>query len=234
MNFGEFCDIIFKIRNETYIEYVTNLEEDLKKEAISNMANNFPLPKSPDQNLVLGMSKRYNLYTNVLSMSLGQFILLENAIKSSEPEYNISSLIIRPIDEDRFDNEDFNKEEEILLNIIDEDFLDVYSVIQTMLLNRDYILFTKFSGVIYDKTEPKEEEEEDEYEEDQEVSHNSQWFWYKVVRALSNEDITLYPKIYELKMSDVMVELSYRAQVSIIENAKTRAEEARNRALYRR
>ena len=68
------------------------------------MANNFPLPKSPDQNLVLGMSKRYNLYTNVLSMSLGQFILLENAIKSSEPEYNISSLIIRPIDEDRFES----------------------------------------------------------------------------------------------------------------------------------
>ena len=132
-------------------------------------------------------------------MSLGQFILLENAIKSSEPEYNISSLIIRPIDEDRFDNEDFNKEEEILLNIIDEDFLDVYSVIQTMLLNRDYILFTKFSGVIYDKTEPKEEEEEDEYEEDQEVSHNSQWFWYKVVRALSNEDIT-----FKMDSSDLL------------------------------
>ena len=31
-----------------------------------------------------------------------------------------------------------------------------------------------------------------------------------------------------------MVELSYRAQVAIIENAKARAEEARNRALYRR
>lgn len=234
MNFGEFCDILSHVRRETYIDYIKSLDEDLRDEAVVNIANHFPLPKSPDPSLVRQMATRYNLYTNVLSMKLGQFILLESAINSDEPEYKISSLIIRPLDELSFDNDDIRREDEILQSIIEEDFSGVYSVIQTMLLNREYILFTKFSGVIYDKIQPVDNEDEEEYEPDDESNHNSQWFWYKVVRTLANEDITMYPKIYELKMSDVMVELSYRAQVSIIENAKARAEEARTRALYRR
>ena len=235
MTFGEFCDLIAHIRNDTYIEYVSSMDEDLREEAIKDIALYFPLPKSPDPNLVRDMAERYNLYTNVLSMKLGQFILLENSIKQQDAEYQIAGLLIRPLDELEFDNEDLAKEESVLLKLLDEDFLSVYSVIQTMLLNRDYILFTKFAGVIYEKKkDPEEEEIEDDYEEDDSEKHNTQWFWYKIVRALSNEDITAYPKIYELIMSEVMVELSYRTQAAMIENARNRAEEARSRAMYRR
>ena len=235
MTFGEFCDIVSHVRKDTYIDYVNGLPDDMKEEAIENIARHFPLPKSPDPALVKKMASKYNLYTNVLSMKLGQFIMLENALKSDEAEYYMSNLIIRPLSEESFDNEDQSREEDILQQILSEDFIDVYSVIQTMLLNREYILFTKFSGVIYDKREEKEDEEEyEEFGDSDEIKHNSQWFWYKIVRTLANEDITMYPKIYELKMSEVMVELSYRTQVAMIETARARAEEARQRALYRR
>lgn len=236
MTFREFIDIITHIRQDDYVEHIMGLEEHEREKYINYIAEYFPLPKSPDASAVSRLSKRYNLYTNVLSMKLGQFILLENELKKENPELYVASLIIRPIDETSFDNEDYDREEQIKESLLEEMFTDVYSVLQTMLLNREFILFSKFSGVIYNRTDIKEEEEEEEeeYEEDDETKHNSQWFWYKVVRSLANEDITMYPKIYELKMSEVMVELSYRAQVAIIENAKARAEEARNRALYRR
>ncbi len=106
-----------------------------------------------------------------------------------------------------------------------------------MMLNRDYILFTKFSGVIYNRIDDKEEEQEEEEDKTNQIGDdefNSQWFWYKIVRQLANEDITMFDKIYELKMSVVMVELSFLAQKSILENARARSEEARQRALYRR
>ena len=234
MTLREFIDISTHIREDNYVEYIMGLEEKEREKYINYIAEYFPLPKSPDPSAVMRLSKRYNLYTNILSMKLGQFILLENELKKGNPELQVASLIIRPIDEYSFDNDDYDREEQIKESLLEEMFTDVYSVLQTMLLNREFMLFNKFSGVIYNRIETKEEDAEEEYEDDDETKHNSQWFWYKVVRSLANEDITMYPKIYELSMSEVMVELSYRAQVSIIENARARAEEARNRALYRR
>jgi hypothetical protein len=236
MTLREFIDIMSHIRQDTYVEYIMGMEDDEREKYINHIAEYFPLPKSPDPGAVSRLSKRFNLYTNILSMKLGQFILLENELKKENSELYVASLIIRPIEEPSFDNEDYEREETIKEALLEELFTDVYSVLQTMLLNREFILFNKFSGVIYNRVDIKEqeEEEEDDYEEDDETTHNSQWFWYKVVRSLANEDITMYPKIYELRMSEVMVELSYRSQVSIIENARARAEDSRQRAMYRR
>jgi hypothetical protein len=231
-------DFIESIESNTYTEFVKGLSAIDKLDFINNQDKVYPLPKSPDPVRVRNMSDKYNLYINILQMNLGQFIMLESQIRSSRKRDDIiASLVIRPKDELNFDNENQIREEEIIKTLLDEDVLDVHSVILSMMLNRDYILFTKFSGVIYNRIDDKEDEQEEEEDKTNQIGDdefNSQWFWYKIVRQLANEDITMFDKIYELKMSVVMVELSFLAQKSILENARARSEEARQRALYRR
>lgn len=173
------------------------------------------------------IADRYNVYTDILKMSLTQFILLEHAIKNEFDESRIASIIIRPKDEVEFDNTDQEKEEQLITSIYEEDAIAVSYIIKSMMQNRDYILFTKFEGVIYNKIEPIEGEEEEEPDEPD--TFNERWFWYSIVRALANEDLTKFQFVYDMKMSDVLVELAYRVQLAKRIEAERRAEEARRR-----
>lgn len=172
--------------------------------------------------------ERYNVFTDILKMSLTQFILLEYAIKADFDEAKIASICIRPKDETEFDNTDQEREEEHLSSIYDEDSAAVTYVIKSIMHNRDYVLFTKFDGVIYSRIEPVEGEEEDE-EDSAPDPFNERWFWYSIVRALANEDLQKFDFVYSMKMSDVLVELAYRTQLNQRIEAERRAEEARRR-----
>lgn len=173
------------------------------------------------------IAERYKVYTDITKMSLTQFILLEYAIKADFDEARIATIVIRPKDEPSFDNTDQEKEEDLLSLIFDEDALAVSHIILSMMKNRDYVLFTKFDGVIYDKIEPVEGEEEEEDEESD--TFNERWFWYSIVRSLANEDLTKFEFVYDMKMSDVLVEMAYRVQLARRQEAERRAEEARRR-----
>jgi hypothetical protein len=172
--------------------------------------------------------ERYNVFTDILKMSLTQFILLEYAIKADFDEAKIASICIRPKDETEFDNTDQEREEEHLSSIYDEDSAAVTYVIKSIMHNRDYVLFTKFDGVIYSRIEPVEGEEDDE-EDSAPDPFNERWFWYSIVRALANEDLQKFDFVYSMKMSDVLVELAYRTQLNQRIEAERRAEEARRR-----
>jgi hypothetical protein len=174
------------------------------------------------------MADRYNLYIDVLKMSLTQFILLEYAIKADFDETAIAGIIIRPNDEAEFDNTDQEKEEELMSSIYEEDAMAVTHIIKSMMQNRDYVLFTKFDGVLYNRYEPSEDEEEEE-EPEAPDTFNERWFWYAIVRALANEDLQKFDFVYSMKMSDVLVELAYRTQLNQRIEAERRAEEARRR-----
>ena len=239
MRFGTHIRLYDAIEQNDIENFVDSLSIEEQIEIERAKMKIYPLPKSPDPERVREMAQSYNLYTNILSMKLGQFIMLESQLRSKDPRDEIiASLIIRPKDELEYDNEDPEREERILNQIYEEQLLDVHSVIVSMMLNRDYTLFTKFSGVIYNKVEPSEEEPDDEPQNDDgkigDEEFNSQWFWYRIVRELAQGDIRRFNDIYDLKMSVVMVELAFLAQKSILENARMRAEEARQKALYRR
>jgi len=239
MRFGTHIRLYDAIEQDNIDNFVDSLSIEEQIEIERAKMKIYPLPKSPDPERVREMAQRYNLYTNILSMKLGQFIMLESQLRSKDPRDEIiAALIIRPKDELEYDNEDPEREERILNQVYEEQLLDVHSVIGSMMLNRDYTLFTKFSGVIYNKVEPSEEEAEDESQNnDGKIGNeefNSQWFWYRIVRELAQGDIRRFNDIYDLKMSVVMVELAFLAQKSILENARMRAEEARQKALYRR
>lgn len=175
------------------------------------------------------VSERYNVYTDILKMSLSQFILLEYAIKSDFDEARVASIIIRPKDEPDFDNTDQDKEEALMNSIFEEDALAVSHIIKSMMHNREYVLFTKFEGVIYSKIEEFEDEEEDEQEPEEVDTFNERWFWYSIVRTLANEDLQKFQYVYDMKMSDVLIEMAYRVQLQQKIDAERRAEEARRR-----
>ena len=174
------------------------------------------------------IASRYNVYTDILNMSLTQFILLEYAIKADFNESLIAKTIIRPKDEPEFDNTDQDKEEELISSIYEEDAIAVSYIIKSMMNSRDYVLFTKFEGVIYNRYELEEGEEEEEEPEEPDP-FTERWFWYSIVRTLANEDLQKFQYVYDMRMSDVLVELAYRVQLSKRIEAERRAEESRRR-----
>ena len=239
MRFGTHLKLFKAIEEEEYDDSLEMFSVKERLEIIIAKETIYPLPKMPDQERVRAMAEKYNLYTNILHMSLGQFIMLESQLKSENKRDDVvAALVIRPKDEKDYDNEDALREENILEQLLEEDVRDIYSVVGSMMLNREFILFNKFSGVLYNRyEEPEEEEEEEEGEKKQLIGEDefkAQWFWYSIVRQLAQDDIRRFNDIYDLKMSVVMVELSFLSQKSILENARMRAEEARQRAMYRR
>jgi hypothetical protein len=82
--------------------------------------------------------------------------------------------------------------------------------------------------VIYNRYE-LEEGEEEEGEPEEPDPFTERWFWYSIVRTLANEDLQKFQYVYDMKMSDVLVELAYRVQLSKRIEAERRAEESRRR-----
>jgi len=225
MRFGlklKLADAISKDRVEEFLKEISTLEMLEVMDAAETI--NDSTFRAVDASSI---SDRYNVYTDVLRMSLTQFILLEYSIKAGFDEASIAKIVIRPKDEDGFDNTDQEKEEALISAIYEEDSVAVSYIIKSMMQNRDYVLFTKFDGVIYNKIEPVEGEEDEEPEEPD--TFNERWFWYSIVRALANEDLTKFQFVYDMKMSDVLVELAYRTQLNQRIEAERRAEEARRR-----
>lgn len=171
-----------------------------------------------------------NIYLNVNELVLGQFIMLEQIItgKTKLPDHlidlEIAKLIIRPKEDEVFDNEDPKKESKNHNDILNLDVRNVYYVLNTYIDNRNKILFKDFAGVFY---EPEDEDEElSEEESTSDMLFNQQWYWYSIVRMLSGEDIHKYEQTYMLPMRTVLPEMSYLAQKSKIESANQRQQAA--------
>lgn len=172
------------------------------------------------------------IYTNVHSLVLGQFIMLEQIITGKTNladhlvDLEIAKLVIRPANNEVFDNEDVIQEKQNQEDILDMDVREVYWVLDKFIENRNQILFKDFAGVFYESIEEEEEEEQEEEEKTSDMLFSQQWYWYSIVRTLANEDITRYSEIYMLPMSTVLPEMSYLAQRNKIESAKQRQGQA--------
>ena len=187
----------------------------------------------PVQENVLGDDKipsSKKVYTDVNSLVLGQFIMLEQIItgKTKLPDHlidlEIAKLIIRPKEDAAFDNEEPHKESDNQEDILNYDVRRVYYVLNTYIENRNKILFEDFAGVFYEAND--EEEEEDSDENGSDMLFNQQWYWYSIVRMLSGEDVHKYEQTYMLPMRTVLPEMSYLAQKSKIESANQRQQAA--------
>ena len=230
----------------TFAQHLEISKHSVKKEGMSNYISKLPpeeminvargitetYPLNINGKITDSIRETFNVYDNVMDLVLGQFIMLEQIITGktnfktdAENDLAIAELILRPKDNDVFDNEDKDKEKENRNKILSTPVQDVYNVLTTFIRDRDFILFKQFSGVFYDVSED-DEENEDEDEITSEKLFSQQWYWYSMVRMLAKEDITRYSEIYMLKMSIVMPEMSFIAQRSKIESAAQRQQEA--------
>ena len=208
-----------------------NLIEEMKPlevlDFLRSSENTYPIKDNTKQ-----PKTKKRLYTNVYSLVLGQFIMLEQIITGKTKladhlvDLEIAKLVIRPDDNEVFDNEDVMQELKNQEDILDMDVREVYWVLDNFIENRNQILFKDFAGVFYNAPDDTEEEEQEEEEKTSDMLFSQQWYWYSIVRNLANEDVTKYEEIYMLPMSTVLPEMSYLAQRSKIEAAKQRQSQA--------
>lgn len=219
-------ELIDAIEGGTYEEFYDTLNTDQKLQLIRYAE----LSASPHP-FNISSSKIYNnykVYTDILDMSLTQFIYLEHEFGSGMTE-RLMSLIIRPLGEESFDDTTPNEQSHVD-GLLEEDAYEMLSIYKQLKANREFTLFTKFNGVIYTRYEPEEGEEVEPRETD---PFTERWFWYSIVRRLANNDITKFDNIYELKMSVVLIDLAYQIQLAEIEENERRAQEAASSARYR-
>ncbi len=213
---------------KTTEDFIASLNDIEKINFIAFFDEVYPVQENMLSDDKIPSSKK--VYTDVNSLVLGQFIMLEQIItgKTKLPDHlidlEIAKLIIRPKEDSVFDNEEPRKESDNQEDILNCDVRRVYYVLNTYIENRNKILFEDFAGVFY---EANDEEEEDESEDNgSDMLFNQQWYWYSIVRMLSGEDIHRYEQTYMLPMRTVLPEMSYLAQRNKIESANQRQQAA--------
>jgi len=213
------------------LEYISTLSPEDRVRTTRDIMATYPINMKGD--ISEATKKKFNIYTDIMGLVLGQFIMLEQIITGktkyatdAENDLAIAQLILRPKHHNDFDNENTEDEavnDEAILNTPVE---DIYRILTKFLDNREFVLFKQFSGVFYEIPDEDEEEEEEKGTATAEQLFSQQWYWYSMVRMLAQEDITRYSEIYMLKMSTVMPEMSFIAQRSKIESARQRQGEA--------
>jgi hypothetical protein len=214
------------------LEYISTLSPEDRVRTTRGIMDTYPLNVNGDVSETT--KNKFNIYTDIMDLVLGQFIMLEQIITGktkyatdAENDLAIAQLILRPKHHNDFDNE--NAEDEAVNNeaILNTPVEDVYRILSKFFSNREFVLFKQFSGVFYEIPDEDEyEEEEDRGTATSEQLFAQQWYWYSMVRLLAQEDITRYSEIYMLKMSTVMPEMSYLAQKNKIESANQRQQAA--------
>lgn len=210
-------------------KYVDSLETLEKLTFISYFDEVYPV----QDNMVWSndIDAERNVYTSVDSLVLGQFIMLEQIItgKTELPDHlidlEILKLIVRPKEDEIFDNDNVEKEIENERYILNCDVRFAYAILDRYINNRNKTLFQDFAGVFYEPNDDEEEDEEAVKNRTAEMMFNHQWYWYSIVRMLSGEDIHRYEETYLLPMRIVLPEMSFLAQKNKIEAAKQREQQ---------
>jgi len=212
------------------LQYIAELPPEERVRTTRGITQTYPLKMDGEPSEYIKES--FNIYTNVMDLVLGQFIMIEQIITGKtkfatdgENDLAIAELILRPKHHHIFDNEKLSDEKKNTEKILNTPVQDVYDVLTSFIENRDFVLFKQFAGVFYDVSEEDDENEEEEQRTSEQL-FSQQWYWYSMVRMLAQEDITRYEDIYMLKMSTVMPEMSFIAQRSKIESARQRQSEA--------
>jgi hypothetical protein len=176
--------------------------------------------------------KELRVYSNVSDLCWGQLALYEQLPKEGRVGL-IESLkvIIRPADEDVFDNDNQQKEDELSESILNTPFSLVVDLLNEFNKSRESVLFHRFNGVIYHKDDlkRKDDDESEDIVASAEAQFNKNWFWYDTTRLIAKENVlgSTIQEVYTTKAVDVLVDLSYLKQQNKLREAK----EAQNRKL---
>jgi hypothetical protein len=169
----------------------------------------------------------YNVITNIESMVLGQFIMIEQIMntQTDTKELQVLNLIVRPKDDQEFNYINSEVEQQHSKTIAQLDAIEGIQIFNKFVAQREETLFKKFKGVIYQEPDESIDEEEKEPDSSPEAQFGRMWYWYSIIRELAGEDILRQDQVNMLKMSKVFVELAYKIQKGRIEYSRQRREE---------
>jgi len=232
ITFRQHLDISkYSNKDNGILEYISTLSPEDRVRTTRDIMTTYPI--NMKGSISEETKNKFNIYTDIMELVLGQFIMLEQIITGktkyatdAENDLAIAQLILRPKHHSDFDNEKTEDEDVNNENILNAPVEDIYRILTKFLDNREFVLFKQFSGVFYEIPDEEEVEEEEKGTATAEQLFSQQWYWYSMVRMLAQEDITRYSEIYMLKMSTVMPEMSFIAQRSKIESARQRQGEA--------
>ena len=232
ITFRQHLDISkYSNKDNGILEYISTLSPEDRVRATRDIMATYPINM---KGVVTEETKnKFNIYTDITELVLGQFIMLEQIITGktkyatdAENDLAIAQLVLRPKHHSDFDNEKTEDENVNNENILNSPVEDIYRILTQFLDNREFVLFKQFSGVFYESQDEEDVEEGEDGTDTAEQLFTQQWYWYSMVRMLAKEDITRYGEIYMLKMATVMPEMSYLAQKNKIEAANQRQQQA--------
>jgi hypothetical protein len=234
MTFKQHISLSKHLSNEFDVEsYLIDLEPLERLKTIRAISDTYPLQSSDE--VTEEIKERFRVYDSVFDLVLGQFIMIEQILTGKfkfkyehEQDLELMTYILRPVEEEEFDNNNSVKEAEHREAILNTPVQDLYNVVNKFVKNRELVLFKQFSGVFYATADDSDDSEDFSTPTPDEL-FNQQWYWYTIVRSLAQEDIRRYDEIYMLKMSTVLPEMSYLAQKNKIEAANARQQAALNK-----
>lgn len=169
----------------------------------------------------------YNVITDIESMVLGQFIMIEQIMntQTDTKELQVLNLIVRPKDDQEFNYINSEVEQQHSKTIAQLDAIEGIQIFNKFVAQREETLFKKFKGVIYQEPDESITDEEKEPDNSPEAQFGRMWYWYSIIRELAGEDILKHDQVNMLKMSKVLVELAYKIQKGRIEYSRQKREE---------
>jgi hypothetical protein len=222
----------------TFKQYLEALSSgDIEKWIIENMTsgNKFSKYKAASiikQALSSGYCpvERFRIYRNPDDMVFGQFIALETKITSNDDVTNkllhFAQYILRPIYDEEFDNEDIDKEQQHVDNILNEPCENILRVVNKYMEQRNEYIHNKYNGVFY---KAKDDDEDETEEQNDNVDNlDGQWYWYSLIRTLSG-NLHKHNETLMLKMDVVAPEIAYIRYMEQKEEQERKLQEIKNR-----
>ncbi len=198
----------------------------------------------------IGVTDKFNVSFSPTETVFGQFIAIEKALASGYSKDKAIELlaysVLRPLEDDVFDNTDVEKENVNRENILDYDASEIINTLNIYSTNRDVYIRETYNGVFYaianseesvDEDDDREEEQTDE-DESGEGLFRKQWYWYAMARSIAEDDL-IYPRVENesrlgsvmmTPMTDIAPELAYKRQRDMIEYQRQRKQEIINKS----
>jgi len=183
----------------------------------------FKKPKIGDMSL-----KGFKVIIDWKQLSFGQFISIESMLSSHSTEegkmLHLCKCLFRPEGEVVFDNEDEEREDKNVSNILKLPYWKVVPLLEKAMESRSEF-HKMFKGAFYEEPDNLEELEEDEDRDVEPVEaapFERKWFWYALIDEIAGGDVARHSDIMDLNIMIVAPKVAYETS-----KAKAEAERAR-------
>jgi len=178
-----------------------------------------------------GLDGVFKTIDKIEDMTFGQFISAEVVLSSGDNTVEnikkLAMIIIRPLNEELYSNDDEESEKALEETILNYDAREIVEEIERFKKIRDKFIKEDYRGVFYmvnrENKELTEEEVAGKNEEQDEFV--KQWYWYAITRRLAEENIIIrqeplvsrFENALNTKMSIVAPDIAYNRHKQILE-----------------